>query len=84
MTTNHQHRPRITCLELLDRGDLAVRNRDAAAMAGVARQLASRVGDPLGDRCEALALSCEDQRSRSRAWTRLREAIVDRVATAGS
>lgn len=77
--------PRITCSELLARGDLASRQRDATTLARVMRLLAPRVGDPLADRLHELARACDCKPdSPAREWNALREAIVDRLAIAGS
>jgi hypothetical protein len=75
---------RVTCVELLNRADLALRKGDSIMLARVARHLGSRIGDPLAGRCEALALSCGNDQKPSRAWRLLRREIVDRAATAGS
>jgi hypothetical protein len=75
--------PRLTCSELLDRGDLAVCEGDTTTLARVARLLASRVGDPIAERCDALARECS-QHTPARAWKQLRDEIVERVATAGT
>jgi hypothetical protein len=77
--------PRITCSELLARGDLALRTHDTTTLARVMRLLASRVGDPLADRLHHLARACDCQPDDpAREWTALREAIVERLAIAGS
>jgi len=75
----------ITCSELLERGDLALRHDDKATLARVMRLLASRVGDPLADRLHHLARACDCRPDDPvLEWTRLREEIVDRLAIAGS
>ncbi|MEO8548620.1 MAG: hypothetical protein ABI678_01555 [Kofleriaceae bacterium] len=74
---------RITCSELLERGDLALLQDDKMTLARVARLLASRIGDPLSDRCHHLAQAC-DREGPATEWKRLRAAIVDRMAIAGS
>lgn len=77
--------PRITCSELLARGDLALRQHDTTTLARVMRLLAPRVGDPLADRLHDLARACDCKpEDPMREWSVLREAIVDRLAIAGS
>jgi len=75
--------PRITCSELLARGDLAFQQGDKATLARVARLLASRIGDPIADRCHHLAKACELQDSATE-WKKLRTEITERMAIAGS
>lgn len=75
--------PRISCSELLERGDLAFDQRDNETLARVARLLASRIGDPLAERCHDLARACEREAPVS-AWKSLRAEITTRIAIAGS
>ncbi len=75
---------RVTCFELLDRGDLAIREHDFTTLARIARHLERRVGDPIAARCHAFARACDNRQNSAQVWERLREEIGDRVATAGS
>ena len=76
---------RITCAELLARGDTALRMEDASTLARVMRLLASRMGDPLADRLHHLARACErSDTTPAREWLALRDAITQRIAIAGS
>ena len=75
---------RITCTELLARGDLASRTHDTATLARVARLLAPRVGDPISDRLHHLARACDGDVEPTREWLALRDLIVERLAIAGS
>jgi hypothetical protein len=76
--------PRITCTELLERGDLASRVHDTSTLARVARLLAPRVGDPIADRLHHLARACDIDDEPAREWLALREQILKRLAIAGS
>lgn len=75
--------PRITCNELLARGDLASRQGDTTTLARIARLLAPRIGDPLADRCHHLAAAC-DHENPTTDWKHLRAEITERLAIAGS
>jgi len=75
---------RITCTELVARGDLASRTHDTSTLARVARLLAPRVGDPISDRLHRFARACDTDGEPQREWFALRELIVDRLAIAGS
>lgn len=74
---------RITCSELLARGDLAFQEGDKSTLARVARLLASQIGDPISDRCHRLAHAC-DHEDPATEWKQLRAAITERMAIAGS
>jgi len=76
--------PRITCSELVERGDLASRTHDTSTLARVARLLAPRVGDPIADRLHQLARACDDDSEARRDWLQLRAQIIERLAIAGS
>jgi hypothetical protein len=77
--------PAITCAELLERGDVAVRERDMDQLVRVALALAVRVGDPINGQLRALARSCRrDGRTSVLAWSSVRAAVVDRIAIAGT
>jgi hypothetical protein len=76
---------RISCSELLDRGDLALRERDSSTLARITRLLASRMGDPLADRLHHLARACDcKDLDPAREWLALRDAIVERMTIAGT
>ena len=76
--------PRISCSELVERGDLASRTHDTSTLARVARLLAPRVGDPIADRLHELARACDGETTAPREWLQLREQIIERLAIAGS
>jgi hypothetical protein len=77
--------PTVTCAQLLERGDLAVRERDAVSLADIALALSKRVGDPLRDELRALASTCRrDAKTPVRAWRTIRAAVAARVAFAGT
>jgi hypothetical protein len=76
--------PRITCTELLARGDLASRTHDTSTLARVSRLLAPRVGDPIADRLHRLARACEGEQDSEREWCAVREQILERLAIGGS
>jgi len=76
--------PRITCSELVERGDLASRTHDTSTLARVARLLAPRVGDPIADRLHQLARACDGDTEARLEWLKLREQIIERLAIAGS
>jgi hypothetical protein len=76
--------PRITCTELLERGDLASRVHDTSTLARIARLLAPRVGDPIAGRLHHLARACDIDDEPAREWLALRAQIIERLAIAGS
>lgn len=76
--------PRITCTELVARGDLASRQHDTSTLARVARLLAPRIGDPIADRLHELARACDSDGEPAHEWLQLREQIIERLAIAGS
>lgn len=76
--------PRITCSELLERGDLASRTHDTTTLARISRLLAPRVGDPIADRLHHLAKACDIDEEFAREWSALRAQILERLAIAGS
>jgi hypothetical protein len=76
---------RISCSDLLARGDLAIHTRDLDSLAHVATVLATRVSDPLGAHCLDLARECRrGSKHALRAWPLLRKAVADHVAIAGT
>jgi len=76
---------RITSQQLLERGDAAARAGDGVRLSRIATALADRVGDPFAAYLGAFAQACRAGTVRSlRSWPRLRAAIADRIATAGS
>ena len=75
----------VTCSELLFRGDLAIDRGDRDELARVALQLSARVGDPIALQLVELARDCHRRKSAALdAWPRLRAAIEDRIAIAGT
>ena len=74
---------RITCAELLERGDRAIRECNEDEVIRVSKMLGARVGDPLAHRLRVFVATGLHAK-RLEEWTRLRTAIEDRVATAGS
>jgi hypothetical protein len=74
----------ITCAELLEQGDVAVRERDMKVFVRVALALSARIGDPVNGQLRALARSSRrDGRASVLAWSIVRAAVVDRIAIAG-
>lgn len=59
-----------------------MRQHDAETLARVLRLLASRIGDPLGDRLRSVAN--DEQLLSVKLWTELREAVRERMLLAGS
>ncbi len=78
--------PAVTgCAALLQRGDVAVHAGDARALRHVAMLLSGRVGDPFEAKLRELACTCDREPARSlAAWPALRDAVVDRIAVAGT
>ena len=75
----------VTCNELLFRGDLAIERGDRDELARVALQLSARIGDPIAPQLVELARDCHRRKhSVIDAWPRLRAAIEDRIAIAGT
>lgn len=76
---------RITCGQLLERGDQAMRDADPAALGRVGQLLAARMGDPLTHRLHVFVRSCAVAGADlAPEWTRLRRAITDRIAIGGT
>jgi hypothetical protein len=70
-----------TSAELLERGDVAVRDRDMKELVRVALALAVRVGDPINGQLRALARACRrDGLASAETWLALRTAVADRIA----
>jgi hypothetical protein len=74
---------RITCAELLEQGDRALRECNEDEVIRVGKMLVARVGDPLAHRLRVF-VAAGVHAKRLEEWARLRTAIADRVATAGS
>ncbi len=76
---------RITCSELIDRGDLAVHENDRETLIRVSRLLASRMGDPLGGWLRSLARTCTLELDvPTHEWTKLRTLVRERMLIAGT
>jgi hypothetical protein len=76
---------KMTCNELLFRGDVAIECGDREELGRVALQLSARIGDPLALQLVELARDCHRRkRGALAAWPRLRAAIEDRIAIAGT
>ncbi len=72
-------------VELMARGDKAVRSNDHSALAKIATQLARRVGDPLEQQFLDLARTCTvEPLAAAGAWRWLREQVTDRIEIAGT
>ena len=75
----------VTCNELLFRGDLAIERGDRDELARVALQLSARIGDPIALQLVELARDCHRRKGAAiEAWPRLRSAVEDRIAIAGT
>jgi hypothetical protein len=75
----------LTCGELLERGDIAVRDHDMRMLVRVALALSARIGDPISDQLRELARVCRrNARMSVHGWPVLRAAVADRIAIAGT
>jgi hypothetical protein len=78
-------RARITCGQLLERGDRAMRDADPVALGRVGQLLAGRMGDPLTHRLHVFVRSCAVAGADlAPAWGHLRREITDRMEIAGT
>jgi hypothetical protein len=76
---------KVTCNELLFRGDIAIECGDRDELAQVALKLSARIGDPIAVQLVELARDCHRRKPGVlETWPRLRAAIEDRIAIAGT
>lgn len=73
-----------TCAKLLERADIALRDRDSAALSRVATRLAKHMGTPLTERLDQFARTCVQRGAHESEWKLLRSAICDRIEIAGT